>query len=286
MILEELLNSKQIPYKSAGKDILVCCFNPEHDDSSPSMRIDRVSGVYHCFSCGHKGSLFADFNMYRNIFTNRVSSLLESVRELRYVNEAYPLPLDAYRVNKPFRGISAETISRFGAFTSSQEEWEGRLVFPLMDASGTIKALIGRYINTSITPKYMVKPDSVKMPLFPPAIEVTPLHRSIILVEGIIDALNLIDKGLGNTVCCFGTNQLEKSVIKEKLMPYRIAGVEKIYLMLDGDAAGQKAALKIKDLILHNTDFMVEILTISENSDPGDMTQSEVDNIKNYLQNN
>lgn len=284
MQVEELLQKKQIHFVPKGKDILVCCFNPEHEDSSPSMRIDKETGMYHCFSCGYKGNIFKDFNLYRNIFTTRVRSILDTIKDIKCVNDAFAIPEDSYIFNKPFRGISAATISKFGAFLSDSKEWEGRIVFPLSDATGTVKALIGRYMFTNVSPKYMVKPEEVKMPLFPSPTYVKPINNSIVLVEGLFDALNLIDKGMENAVCCFGTNQLEKSVIKDKLMPYRIMGIEKIFVMMDGDAAGLKAAAKIKELILYHTDFLVEVLPLAEGTDPGDMSQQDVDSLKNYLQ--
>ena len=44
--------------------------------------------------------------------------------------------------------------------------------------------------------------------------KVKPIQNRVILVEGIFDALNLWDKGLKNTVCCFGTQQV--SWVKSK----------------------------------------------------------------------
>ena len=57
MTVEELLEQQKIPYKVSPKDFVVRCLNPEHDDHNPSMRIDRVTGIYNCFSCGYKGNL-------------------------------------------------------------------------------------------------------------------------------------------------------------------------------------------------------------------------------------
>ena len=34
-----------------GKDYVVSCLNPEHDDKNPSMRIDQITGIFNCFSC-------------------------------------------------------------------------------------------------------------------------------------------------------------------------------------------------------------------------------------------
>ena len=58
MTVEELLIEEKIPFKMSPADFIVSCLNPEHDDSNPSMRIDKITGVYNCFSCGYKGNIF------------------------------------------------------------------------------------------------------------------------------------------------------------------------------------------------------------------------------------
>ena len=58
MTVQDLLVKKKIDYQVSGRDYLVRCFNPEHEDNSPSMRIDQVLGIFNCLSCGYKGNLF------------------------------------------------------------------------------------------------------------------------------------------------------------------------------------------------------------------------------------
>ena len=61
MTVEELLQRRDIYYIPKGGDFLVSCLNPEHADRNPSMRIDQLTGIFGCFSCNHKGNLFAHF---------------------------------------------------------------------------------------------------------------------------------------------------------------------------------------------------------------------------------
>mgnify|MGYP003313548700 CR=1 FL=1 len=61
MNVEELLVQKDIEFIPKGKDFEVRCINPEHNDRNPSMRIDRITGVFNCFSCEFKGNLFTHF---------------------------------------------------------------------------------------------------------------------------------------------------------------------------------------------------------------------------------
>ena len=58
----ELLNKEEVGYTPSGQDYLIRCLNPEHDDSNPSLRVDKVTGVMHCFSCGFRGNVFAHFD--------------------------------------------------------------------------------------------------------------------------------------------------------------------------------------------------------------------------------
>ena len=44
MNVEDLLLSKDIQYIPKGKDFVIRCLNPEHEDRNPSMRIDHVTG--------------------------------------------------------------------------------------------------------------------------------------------------------------------------------------------------------------------------------------------------
>ena len=46
MTVEELLVERRVHFKQSPADFIVGCLNPEHDDSNPSMRIDRITGIY------------------------------------------------------------------------------------------------------------------------------------------------------------------------------------------------------------------------------------------------
>ena len=66
MTVEELLTSKDVYFIPKGADAIVRCLNPEHDDRNPSMRIDKITGVFQCFSCGYKGNIFTHFGEKAN----------------------------------------------------------------------------------------------------------------------------------------------------------------------------------------------------------------------------
>ncbi|NDC87015.1 MAG: toprim domain-containing protein [Betaproteobacteria bacterium] len=92
--------------------------------------------------------------------------------------------------------------------------------------------------------------------------------------------LNLYDKGVTNAICCFGTNTLQNST-KQKLLPFKAQGVTHIYILFDGDEAGEKAAKQLKP-ILEQDQFIVEIIKLPDGSDPGELNQIDVTSIKEY----
>ena len=78
----DLLNSKNIPFSISGRDYLIKCLNPDHNDSNPSFRVDRVSGIAHCFSCGYKTNIFKYFGIFTNQIPIKIAKLKEKLQEL------------------------------------------------------------------------------------------------------------------------------------------------------------------------------------------------------------
>ena len=241
MTVEELLTSRQVYFIPKGGDCLVSCLNPEHPDRNPSMRVDRITGIFQCFSCGFKGNIFTYFGEKANHLQVRRELLKKNIREKRSesVGLSFPRNLSSYSGN--WRDIKPETYKRFEAFQHPDSDYIGRINFPIRDISGRIVAFNGRH-TTGGTPKYMISPAGAKMPLFP---VVDPIQGSVILVEGIFDMINLHDKGLTNAMCCFGT----KNINEDKLGMLSIQGVEEVIVFFDGDDAGQNAAKIVKEMI-------------------------------------
>ena len=63
MDVKEILEKRNIQYKTRGRDYQVRCLNPEHEDTHPSMNIDKISGVFNCLSCGYAGDLYKYFKI-------------------------------------------------------------------------------------------------------------------------------------------------------------------------------------------------------------------------------
>ena len=277
--VETLLIEHNIAYRNSGKDFVTTCFNPDHNDSNPSFRIDRFTGVAHCFSCGFKTNIFKFYGVSSNNASVRVAKLKEKLRVLNEnTNGLEPLE-GAIPFNGVHRNISSQTLKHFGAFkTDKVTGMEDRIIFPIKDVRDKVTAYVGRHLIQSNKVRYMTYPPNCILSLYPTRL--VEKFYSIILVEGLFDMLNLWDKGIHNVVCTFGTDGLLNHTA-EKLLPYKAAGVSKIFIMYDGDEPGQKAATKLLPLI-EECGFMVENIELPEDTDPGDLDQESVNQTREY----
>lgn len=124
----------------------------------------------------------------------------------------------------------------------------------------------GKYINSSETPIF--KKSSVLFGLNYSRRRIAK-EQQVIIVEGQIDALRLIQEGFNITVATLGTAFNEQHV-KELLA----LGVKKVFLALDSDKAGQEAALKIGDYFQKEA-VQVLVASMDKGKDPDDVLKEE-----------
>lgn len=273
--VEELLSGKSISFRPSGRDYLVRCLNPEHEDRHPSMRIDKLTGIFNCLSCGYSGNLFNLFGETPNWLQLRRNKLKAAIENKLLDSVGLSIPKNAIPYEGTWRGISNETYSRMGAFESL--DFQGRIVFPIRSVAGKIQAFTAR-TTTDQNPRYLNYPPKAKMPAFP---SVKPIKGSIILVEGLFDMLNLHDKGLTNAVCNFGVRMPSN----EQLNIFRMQGIDCINIFFDNDDAGKKATEELST-ILDNKDFSSRKITFSNIKDPGELTKQQVIKLRSTLYEN
>ncbi len=144
-----------------------------------------------------------------------------------------------------------------------------RITFPIRDPMGAVigfsarkykeETFGGKYINTPETPLF--KKSHVLFGLSYSRQRIAKESQAII-VEGQIDALQLIHAGFNYTVAGQGTAFGEDHV-KELVQ----LGVKKVYLSLDADGAGQEAAAKIGNLF-QKRGVEALVVQLPEGSDP------------------
>lgn len=283
--VENLLNTKGIRYTPAGRDLLIQCLNPEHTDNTPSLRIDKVFGYGRCFSCGFKVNLFNYFGIRNNILSLKALSIKEKILKIYSDSKGLEMPNGWTPFNEDFRGIPRDVLREYGAFNfpvNTNKDFENRIAFPMVTVDKKIVCFIGRHKLSGASPRYLIYPNKVRVPTFPSRFDHD--NGTLILVEGIFDCLNLISKGVKNVEAIMGVTTIGglKGINKEIVKLMKLSGVTKLVLLFDGDEAGIKQAEMYKPM-LENEGFIVEVIDLPEDTDPGDLSQTEVDMLRKLI---
>jgi DNA primase len=276
MRVDELLQEKRIDFKVSGQDFVVKCINPDHEDSNPSMRIDSITGIFNCFSCGFKGNLIKHFGAAANFLEIKRQKLKTSIEEKRSASVGFEFPKGFQPYKGNWRGIQPETYKHFDAFMHHDSQFNGRIVFPIRDITGKVVAFNGRHMTMTEIPKYLIYPPQAKLPLYPS--NAKPIKGRVVLVEGIFDMVNLWDKGLQNAICCFGT----KNIDIEKLSILKMQNIAGVDIMFDGDNAGQEAAEDLK-IMAEKVGLIPRNINLGSNIDPGGLAQAKVSSLRDRL---
>lgn len=155
------------------------------------------------------------------------------------------------------------------------DRFRGRLMIPIRDARGRVIAFGGRVIGAG-EPKYLNSPDT---PLFDKGRTLYNLDRAapaarkanrLFVVEGYMDVIALAQAGIGEAVAPLGTALTEHQL--ERL--WRIVDVP--ILCFDGDAAGQKAAIRAahRALPLLAPGRSLSFVTLPDGQDPDDLVRA------------
>jgi len=155
------------------------------------------------------------------------------------------------------------------------DRFRGRLMLPIEDARGRVIGFGGRILDSARTdaPKYLNSPDT---PLFDKGRTLYNLHRAgpasrktgrVVVVEGYMDVIALAAAGFEDAVAPMGTALTERQIE----MLWRLADVP--VLCFDGDAAGQRAAMRAisRALPLLRPGNSLSIVALPTGLDPDDL---------------
>ncbi|WP_260923530.1 DNA primase [Novosphingobium sp. 9] len=158
------------------------------------------------------------------------------------------------------------------------DRFRDRLMLPIADARGRVIAFGGRILAKGKTdaPKYLNSPDT---PLFDKGRTLYNLHRAapaarqtgrMVVVEGYMDVIALAAAGIADAVAPLGTALTEHQI--EMLWRH----VEMPILCFDGDAAGQRAAMRAvtRALPLLRPAHSLRIVRLPEGLDPDDLIKA------------
>jgi DNA primase len=172
------------------------------------------------------------------------------------------------------KGYDTDTLEQAGLIKRGERErssdfFSDRILFPIQDGMGATIGFSGRkFRETTQGGKYINTPETALFKkshiLFGLAHSRKRIvkERRLLLVEGQIDALRLIEAGFDYVVAAQGT-AFGEGHIAELLQ----LGVTDAYLALDSDSAGCEAAWKIGSL-LQKKGVHVKVVLLPEDSDP------------------
>ena len=155
------------------------------------------------------------------------------------------------------------------------DRFRGRLMIPIRDTRGRTIAFGGRILGAG-EPKYLNSPDT---PLFDKGRILYNLDRAaaaaraagrLIIVEGYLDVIALAQAGIAEAVAPLGTALTEAQIE----LAWRQVSVP--LLAFDGDAAGQRAALRAatRALPLLKPGHSLAFITMPAGQDPDDVVRS------------
>ncbi len=144
------------------------------------------------------------------------------------------------------------------------DRFRNRLMFPIIDVRGNIIGFGGRVMDDS-TPKYLNSPETLifnkRKNLFGLNLAKKSKLGYLILVEGYMDAIALHQYGFDCAVASLGTSLTEEHATL--LSRY----TENVYLIYDGDEAGQRAAQRAIPM-LEKAGLHIKVLLMKDAKDP------------------
>ncbi|MEM7672889.1 MAG: DNA primase [Verrucomicrobiota bacterium] len=187
------------------------------------------------------------------------------------------------------KGFSGEALQKSGLFylkenqsqsTRARCRFAGRLMIPIRDNNARVIAFTARV--TELTPeddiareaKYVNSPET---PIFHKSSILFNLDSArlalketdiLYMVEGQLDAIRCVESGIANTVAPQGTSITEQQVSAIRKL------TQKLTLVLDGDNAGQKAALRAIPIAL-KAGLEVSVVVLPEGADPDTIVKQQ-----------
>ena len=242
--LIQYLEANDLRYIDRGNKISHSCVNPEHIETNPSaFTMLGEEPFNYCSSCGFSLNSEKLYNLLDigfdsdTLFQSQINSLFKSLDKAKAkdVKKDTPmyLPIHEGNFEKEYRGISAETFRKVGAFSTIPEGYYGkRIIIPIKDIDGKLVSFEAVSTNTKIQPKI----------LRPKMVDTTELlgfehliySDTVFICEGLFSALSLIECGY-NGIFNFGVGS-----IKPKIKKLMLRGIRNIILCGDNDQVGQK----------------------------------------------
>lgn len=209
-------------------------------------------GLEYYKSRGYKKSTITRFGL--GYAPNEWRALLTHMRGLGYSYE------ELYEANLANKSDKDGKISYYDSFRN-------RVMVPIIDVRGNVVAFGGRVLDDS-KPKYINTSDTLvykkSLGVFGLNFAKNTTEKTLILVEGYMDAISLHQSGFTNVIACLGTALT--SEMAHLLSRY----ADEIILSYDADEAGQKATQRAIG-ILGSIGMKLRVVHLSGGKDPDEI---------------
>ncbi|RZA05541.1 MAG: toprim domain-containing protein [Proteobacteria bacterium] len=171
------------------------------------------------------------------------------------------------------------------------DTFRNRLMFPIRDVNGEVLGFGGRWLgaNNAEAPKYINSLESVVYEKDKTLYNLDQARKpirdmeTVVLVEGYMDCLSLVQAGFPNVVANCGTALTKNQALTlRKLAP-------KVICLYDSDAAGQAATEKAMNLFLETDGYPLLGAKLPDGKDPDEFLRAHGDDgtlqMANILQN-
>lgn len=250
-ILESIFGECLVSKK--GDEVSVNCpYCDKHRDKH-NLSVNLVKGVFHCWSCGYRGSLYSMIKKH-----SKDSNInLKDILNVKIVKKEKKTNVKLYGFRKltkswdsihyfaaldylKSRNIGKDIIEKFGIGYCEVGYYKNRIVIPNINVDGKLDFFVTRSFYDCVIPKYLN-----------PAIDRTNVifgekfldwNLPIVLVEGPFDCIvtpNSVSL-LGSALC--STDRLSRQIFHYK---------QDVIVCLDNDSVGRKSSIKIAKMLFN-----------------------------------
>ena len=252
------------------------------DLKSQLLEIHELASSY------YEENLFSDKNKNALSYLTERDLSLETIKKFKlgFAPDSFNDLLQLLRK----KNFSAEAMKTCGLFISTEKghinRFRSRIMFPVQNQKGNIIAFGGRIFNKDDSAKYLNSPDT---PIYLKSHVLYGINhnqesirqkKEIILLEGYMDLLQLVQAGIDHCLAISGTAFTDgHAVILKRLK-------SNIYITFDGDEAGKKAAIRCGYILKSNSLSNLKIVTPPNEMDPDDWIRKDgKENFENELKN-
>jgi DNA primase len=259
-------------------------------DGIDAFHVDVKRKIFHCFSCGAGGDLLELVARLERCTVRQAALQLKEwfpnagvqrdpeiqtqlvTKGNRVVNR--PLNFTLRRVDSRHcylveRGIEERTAIEFGVgYYGGCGLMSGRVVIPIHDELGRLVAYAGRSVDGG-QPRYRFPSGFGKSQVL------FNFHRAaasesdtVVVVEGFFDCLLVSQAGYTSVVALMGTELYEAPA---RLLQDRFA---RVMLMLDGDAAGRTARVRVANRLKDKC--AVRVVELADGAQPDHLPNREL----------